>query len=227
MKNSILFISLLLLNFVPLRAQTTLNFEPIFGNQAFMLNDSIYILNNKDTVIFENLKLYISNIELFKNDTLVFKEAESYHYIDFEKLNTLSFKLITQKPLDYNAIRFNLGIDSITNISGAMGGDLDPTIGMYWTWQSGYINFKLEGKSNLCKTRNNEFQFHLGGYSGEDNTLQTINLTTQNKDVITLLFDVKKFIETINFSQINHIMSPSKNAVILSRSAAKSFKIKE
>ena len=65
---------------------------------------------------------------------------------------------------EFDAIQFNLGIDSLTNVSGALGGDLDPTKGMYWTWQNGYVNFKLQGTSDLCNNPKNEFEFHLGGY---------------------------------------------------------------
>jgi hypothetical protein len=50
-----------------------------------------------------------------------------------DKHSKLSFDLPTY--LKYDQIQFQLGIDSLTNVSGAMGGDLDPTKGMYWTWQ--------------------------------------------------------------------------------------------
>ena len=81
----------------------------------------------------------------------------------------------------FNTIAFNLGIDSITNVSGAQGGDLDPTKGMYWAWQSGFINIKLQGTSNSCPPPKNEFEFHLGGYQYPFNSLQTIILKTGNE----------------------------------------------
>ena len=70
-----------------------------------------------------------------------------------------SLALQIPSNIPFSKLKFQLGIDSLTNVSGAMGGDLDPTKGMYWTWQSGYINMKIEGKSNSCKTRKNQFQF--------------------------------------------------------------------
>jgi len=48
-------------------------------------------------------------------------------------------------------------VDSLANVSGAMSNDLDATKGMYWSWQSGFINLKIEGKSASCKTRKINF----------------------------------------------------------------------
>jgi len=129
--------------------------------------------------------------------------------------------------LKFTKIKFNLGIDSITNVSGAMGGDLDPTKGMYWTWQSGYINLKLEGKSKLCKTRNNEFQFHLGGYQNGDNALQTIILNVSENKEIDILIDIEQFVAAIDLSEQNQIMSPGKKAVLLSEKFSKIFSIQK
>lgn len=78
--------------------------------------------------------------------------------------------------LGYDAFRFNPGIDSLENVSGAFGGDLDPTKGMYWAWHSGDINFKLEGHSAGCGSRDNAFQLRLGGYQAPHASLQTIHL---------------------------------------------------
>ena len=117
-------------------------------------------------------------------------------------------------------------IDSVTNVSGALGGDLDPTKGMYWTWQSGYINFKLEGKSNLCPTRKNEFHFHLGGYLHPYNALKTVKLKVQQSTDIAVVFDVKKLFSAIDLKSTNQIMTPMKEAVLISEKVAQAFSIK-
>lgn len=125
--------------------------------------------------------------------------------------------------VQYDQIRFNLGIDSITNTVGLLGGDLDPVKGMYGTWQSGYINIKIEGSSLKCKTRKNEFQFHLGGYLATYNPLQEITLAVQSEKNITVNIDLSRFFEAIDLSRQNHIMSPGKEAMTLSEAAAKMF----
>jgi hypothetical protein len=114
---------------------------------------------------------------------------------------------------DFDAIRFNIGIDSTTNSEGVKGGDLDPTKNMYWAWQSGYINFKLEGKSKVCKTRNNAFQFHIGGYSYPNNSLQTVTIAINKTSGLNINFDLEKLLSGIGLQNINEIMSPNAKAM--------------
>ena len=74
------------------------------------------------------------------------------------------------------SISFCIGIDSLASVSGALSGDLDPSNGMYWAWQSGYINMKIEGTSSSCKTRKNSFNFHIGGYLKPYNAIKKIEI---------------------------------------------------
>lgn len=110
------------------------------------VNTSIIKLNSKDSIQLETLKIYISELSILNDKNVIWKEQNSFHLIDFSHPSTLLLILKLPSYQSFNKLKFNLGIDSLTNVSGAMGGDLDPTNGMYWTWQSGYINFKLEGK---------------------------------------------------------------------------------
>lgn len=187
----------------------------------FDINDERYThLENGDSVLVETLRFYISNLQLLQNGQVVVSDKNTAHLIDASDKNTLHF--IVEKPqnIAYNQVKFNLGIDSLTNVSGALGGDLDPTKGMYWTWQSGYINFKLEGKNPHCKTRNNAFQLHLGGYAAPYNTLQTIVLDIKNNQII---FDIATLLNHIDYIKKPNIMSPCKEAVELSKIISKGF----
>jgi hypothetical protein len=173
------------------------------------------------------LKFYISDVQLLYNDKTIWEEPNSYHLVDASQNQSLTFSSNISSGVFFNQLKFNLGIDSATNVSGALGGDLDPTKGMYWTWQSGYINLKLEGRSNRCKKRNNEFQFHLGGYQFPDNSLQTLLLNVHSNDTIVVLMDVGLFLSGIDLSLQNRIMSPGKEAVLLSESLAKIFYVQK
>ena len=191
-------------------------FHTVLGNSALQLTDPFYKNINGDSITIELLKFYISGLELLQNDSSVFKEKNSFHLIDAAKIISSFISFTTPAAILFNKIKFNIGIDSSTNVSGAMGGDLDPLIGMYWAWQSGYINFKLEGKSNRCNTRNHAFQFHLGGYSYPFNALQTVILNVTAKDEIVITTDIEKLIAGIDLSSQNQVMSPGKEAVLLS-----------
>ena len=203
-----------------------LAFHFTMGNSALQLNNPHYQPGD-DSIQIELLRFYVSGIELLNNNKTIFKEKNSFHLIDASENRSLLIPLNTAPNITFNRIKFNLGIDSVTNVSGAMGGDLDPTLGMYWTWQSGYINFKLEGKSNRCKTRNNEFQFHLGGYQSPFSALQTVILNTAATKKINIVLNMEKVIGDVDMVSQNHIMSPGKDAVSLSEKVSTNFSIQQ
>ena len=107
-----------------------------------------------------------------------------------------------------------------------MGGDLDPTKGMYWTWQSGFINLKLEGQYKKSGFKNQEFQYHIGGYQNEFNTYRKISLKTAAKKDMDIWVDIEKLFSNTDLSVQHHIMSPGKEAVLVSEKFASMFKLK-
>lgn len=206
------------------QATKSIQFKPVFGSHPLSF-DSTYYIGSKDSIQFTALRFYVSNIELLNHNKTVWKETTSFHLID--AANEKSMQIHIPSNVSYDKLKINLGIDSATNVAGALGGDLDPTKGMYWTWQSGYINFKLEGNSNLCKTRHNEFQFHLGGYQYPNNSLQTVFINSKEQATIEIVMDIKKIIEQIHLTEQNHIMSPGKEAIELSEKVINSLSIKQ
>ncbi|MGE0569203.1 MAG: MbnP family protein [Bacteroidia bacterium] len=201
--------------------------NPTFGVGSLHLADSPFHANDSNKLQIDVLKFYISNFQFLKKGKVVLEEKGRFHLVDAADEKSFSISIENKQNIDYDELKFNLGIDSTTNVSGAMGGDLDPTRGMYWAWQSGYINFKLEGTSKLCNTRNNEFTFHLGGYQQPFYALQTLSFTTQNAQKINLKLDVREILMQIDLAKQNHIMSPSTEATMLSKIVAASFKISE
>ncbi|MBK9636899.1 MAG: hypothetical protein IPO63_03460 [Bacteroidetes bacterium] len=225
MKKYYIFLVLVLLHFLSVAQRVNIYFNALLNGKEIQF-DSIVINNEKDTLQINQLKFYISNIQFLKGDEIVFTELNSYHLIDFEMPATTSISIKTFRSISYNSIRFYLGIDSLTNVSGALGGDLDPTHGMYWTWQSGYINFKMEGQASKSEAASTEFQFHLGGYQVPFNSLQQIQLNATDEN-INLVLNVDPFLHSIDFSNNHHIMSPTKKAVELSELLAKNFKVRK
>lgn len=223
MKKIIIAVLVFVLNWNGLIAQISIHFNPLFGDENLKLNERYYTVNKNDSLLIETLKFYISNIELLQNNQPVFKEKNSFHLVDLSEIVSLNFVLPTN--IIFDQIKFNLGIDSVTNYNGAMGGDLDPTKGMYWTWQNGYINFKIEGKSNLCINKNKEFIFHLGGFEFPYNSLQTIQLKIENKSNIDVNLDLKKWFNQIDLSQQDKLMSPGNEAILLSNKLSPIFSV--
>jgi hypothetical protein len=225
---AILFLFLIFCNSIFFSQATTpytLVFQPVFGNAVLALSDSSYALDSGSHVNFEILKFYISGIELINKNQTVWKEKKSFHLMDASDEKSMQILIPDFSSAAFNKIKFNIGIDSTVNVSGAMEGDLDPVKGMYWTWQSGYINFKVEGKCDVCKSRDHEFQFHLGGYQYPFNTFGTVTLNVIRDKQFTIAIDLEKLINGIDLATVDHIMSPGKEAVLLSKQVQEIFRI--
>ena len=191
----------------------SIQFNPKFGSSNLILEKNYFLAAVNDSISIDKFKFYVSGISLLKNGKTIFQNKAGFYLMDLENKMKLEFGSTTT---DFDAIQFNLGVDSTTNAGGVKGGDLDPTKNMYWAWQSGYINFKLEGKSKVCKTRNNVFQFHIGGYMHPNNSLQTITIPAQG-NTIQLNFDLEKFLSGVGLPIINEIMSPNAKAMQVSK----------
>ncbi len=203
-----------------------ISFVVAFKSIPIVLHDSTYLHEDGSGLKFETLKFYISNVQLLQNDVAVFIEQNSFHLIDISDASSQNIILKQNKQINFNKVRFKLGIDSITNVSGAMGGDLDPTKGMYWAWQSGYINFKMEGACSSCLLPKYDFEFHLGGYQYPFNALQQIELKTISKNNFNIVLDINQFFTAVGLSKQKQIMSPCDDAVKLSSQLANCFSVK-
>ena len=209
--------------FVIFAQESQIRFKLTFNEQEIDIGKS-YLFENRDVNI-DNLKFYISNLKIIRKNKIVFQDSLPARLIDIENKNSLSINV--KNRLKFDKIVFNLGIDSLTNVSGALGGDLDPTNGMYWTWQSGYINFKLEGKDPLCKSRHQKFQYHLGGYAAPYNSLQQISLNLDKKSTrAEIRLPIDTFLKAVNPQNQSEIMSPGSRAVELSAILKQLFVVK-
>ncbi len=194
-----------------------------FRTEALQRNKK-YVSESKDTLELEVFRFYISNINLQFSDATSFSESNSYHLIDIENPNSFHIPITQTSDKTISKVTFSIGIDSLASVSGAMSGDLDPTKGMYWAWQSGFINMKIEGKSSSCKTRKNAFQFHIGGYMKPNYAIRTIELKPINSN-LEINVDVAELFNHIKLSENNSIMIPGSKAMELADKAIGMFSI--
>jgi len=191
------------------------------------LNKNYYSKN--DTLQFSLLKFYVSGVEINYEDGSIYKEENSYHLIDFEYDNSKLFSISKNENKPISKIVFAIGIDSTASNSGALSGDLDLQKGMYWAWQSGYINMKIEGKSSSCKTRKNAFHFHVGGYLEPFYAMQKVEIklndNSNDKNQISLVMDLAKLFEEIKLSELNSIMIPGTEAMKIAILSTKLFSV--
>jgi hypothetical protein len=205
-------------------AMRMIHVQPMFQGKKVVL-DAQMRSQGGDPLKLNTLRFYLSNFVFLKNGAVVFEEKNSFHLLDLEDENTLDLKFDALEGRDFDGLRFKLGIDSLTHISGAMGGDLDPTKGMFWTWQSGYINFKLEGTFKKCPTRNHEFQFHLGGYLAPFQSVQSVQVKIPKGENLVLQLDLSPFFDQVDWVKKYSIMSPCKESVEASKVLANSFSV--
>lgn len=210
-----------------LPGQDTIRFRPVFNQKPLVLHKKYAA--GKDSITIETFRFYISGIRLCHNHNEIDAPEKKYYLMDLEDPASLVIIHANKHPDQFNILRFRIGIDSVTNVSGALGDDLDPTNGMYWTWYSGYINFKLEGKAGWCPARHNRFQFHIGGYQYPFNALQEVDVelyVNSNKSII-IDIDLEEFLQQTDLGRQYEVMSPGRSAVELSRRMASVFKLSE
>lgn len=203
--------------------QENLLFNFTFQEQALNLGQKYYSGELNDTLQIDRLKLYIGQLSFWKGNQEVYRLEKEYHLLDAS--NEASLEITYPPGVDFDQIRFRLGVDSLTNVAGVQGGDLDPTQGMYWAWQSGYINFKLEGTSPICPGRNNRFQYHLGGFQAPFASSQEVHLNIEDLERFKIDLPVDGLLEVLDLREAYQIMSPRKTAVELSEWIADLFKV--
>lgn len=175
-----------------------------------------------DSIQFQELKFYIGHIQLLKNDSIVFDASKTHYLVDVYQNENIVIDL--PKHISFNQIRFELGVDSNTSVSGALEGDLDPSLGMYWTWQSGYIHWKLEADANIGGNRET-ITWHVGGYRQPFNTLRKVSLPLVSGGIqMKIGIDVYSLLAA-NQTGIDYtIMSPSKQAMHLADQFQNAFR---
>ncbi|MEY3238354.1 MAG: hypothetical protein RI883_2455 [Bacteroidota bacterium] len=212
MKEFLLFCLLFIHVHLVGQEKKSIQFIPFFNNLPLELGKK-NVLNDSTWFEFSTCRFYVSNLSLL-NEGKLKEKVNEFYLIDIEEPTSFFIEI---KNGDYDEMSFSIGIDSTTNVAGILDGALDPINGMYWAWNSGYINFKLEGTSSESTEKNKSFEFHLGGYLAPYQTIQTVNLPIENnaKDIL-IGFDILVFMKEIDFNKTSNVMIPGSNAVQLS-----------
>jgi hypothetical protein len=222
MKFAFTLLVLLFNNVIIVRAQQAqISFIPKWQNETLELG-KYYPISSIDSIRVDAVKFYITDISLWNQGKQVYEDPTIYHLIDLELNNKVSLNLPSKLP--YDTIQFLIGTDSAANSSGAMSGDLDAMYGMYWAWQSGYINVKIEGSSSVCKTRKSAFQYHLGGYLSPNQTLQQLAFASTSNH-INLAISIDSILQHQTLLTTPEVMSPSAQAVKYMQQFKQSFQL--
>jgi hypothetical protein len=165
-----------------------------------------------DEVTVTACRFYLSGLTLHFADSSTYHDPEMAHLIDAEEPGSWSLALPGASSQPVVAVSFSIGLDSAASQAGALGGPLDPVHGMYWAWQSGYINAKIEGTSlSRPAAARHQFAFHIGGYARPYPTRRTVRLAfaaPSTAESLTLLADVGRWLGAAPLAQTPDVVIP-------------------
>ncbi len=218
--------------------QVDIEFENVVGSKSLELNSTTpYTTPAGDQFTVTTFRYYISNIKLKKADGTEHVQPESYYLIKQEDAASHKISIPNIPAGDYNSLTFTIGVDSARNVVlNSTPLALAPS-DMYWSWNTGYIFMKLEGRSPQAPNPTGAVAggpliYHVGGFKKGQNAVHTVtpNLNGSLVQVrasrtpeIHIKADVLKMFSgstTIRMSQMNTIHMPGANAVTMSANYA-------
>jgi len=176
---------------IPTTGKLNVKVNYMFGKDTLELNTKYFNTLGGDTFVLTLVRHYLSNFTLSGPEAKI--NLGNYQLLNFTDKASRSFTLAGLPPSVYTKLSLLVGVDSIRNSSGLQEGALDPAYSMFWTWATGYIFFKLEGRNNKEIT----FSFHPGGnkvfpYNELDLTSYKVKSV---EPTITLAMDIKEMLE--------------------------------
>jgi hypothetical protein len=162
-------------------------FTPTINGNPLNINE-INTGPNEQRLIVETLKFYLSNIQAMSNSEVLGKSEVAL--LDFSSSDkSFSFKA---NPGTITNLSFNVGLSPDQN--GTSNPDFNPAAyenthplsiynSMYWTWASGYIFLKIEGRTDTTQTQNAAPMFTWFYHCGLDTLVNSYNLDNMNVPV--------------------------------------------
>ncbi len=171
-----------------------IQFRAFVHNEPFQLNKK-YLNPFGETYVISRFRFYAGKIAPVYSDTRhKANNSGPYHLVDFSDSASTSIEIPVTAGF-CNGIQFLLGVDSADQTRGAQTGALDPAKGMFWTWNSGYQSFKIEGTSPYSTQPAHTIAYHIGGYRYTYNTVWKIKLYSTNDEPFRITKENKIVIE--------------------------------
>ncbi len=178
------------------------------------LSDTLRI--NNGWFVLETFKFYVGEIQGVTNGKC--RKLSGVTLVDLAHAEDreILIRMPTKSRLD--SLVFTVGIDSLQHREAHFLDDLDPVKSMYWAWQSGFIQLKLEGQWIAADKTIEPVEWHLGGYCWPYNTAKSLALPwvgAANSDSIFVAIDVQSMLSFGLQHQPRKIVSPGKEAFAL------------
>lgn len=209
-------------------ASLKISFANVVDADPLILGGPYHWVNaHGDSFSVNMYKYYVSNIKLTDNNGNTWVEPESYHLINQSNSASLTVQLYDVPDGVYTSMEYMIGVDSARNTSGAQTGALDPALGMIWTWNTGYVMAKLEGKSNVSTASAHNITFHVAGFGGATASQRivspsfgafTANVSDSIVPVIHINSNVQEWFRnpsTVRFDITNNVTTTGADALMI------------
>lgn len=224
----------------------SIEFDNRIGDQKLVLGTTTAKNSSGEDFTVTTLNYFVSNIALKNDKGETVKFPNDYFLIRQSDSKSLIATLKDVPAGNYTELSYTIGVDSLKSISDVSQrtGVLDPASfgndNMYWSWNSGYIFFKMEGTSTAIPANAmgmKSYQFHIGGFGGRTsvtpNNLRTLTLPLSEnakvrKDIapmIHVVSDVTKVFSAVNqisLAKTYMVHAPAAGKVV-AENYAKSF----
>ena len=197
---------------------STLKINIMFGNQMIIKDSPAYVNTAGNTLSVSLLKFFIGHVYVSYTDGST-DSTMDYFLVDLNLPNSQTLKINTTQGKTIKTLKFLFGVDSKSNSSGKQTGALDPSDGMFWTWNTGYLFYKCEGFF-FDKTAN-KYTVYLQHYSNKvTETIISLEPKTGIMASSTIPIPIKFDINTVFGTNLNTQIDLTSNKFRQSTDAA-------
>jgi hypothetical protein len=196
-----------------------IDFKPVYGAQEIHFNEKIQV-DSLNWIAFSKIKFYVGNFRAITQGHADSSQLNKYYLINFSDSSKSSITIELKAFSD--SICFLIGTDRTVNVGGLFDGALDPINGMYWAWNSGYINTKIEGSSSITSSPDKKFEYHIGGYASPYITAQEYCFNPKVNEVFFKV-DLSKVINSKLLEFAPSIIIPGEKAKIFADNFKSTF----
>ncbi len=182
--------------------KATCTIQPTFGDQNLTLNTS-YTLTDGTVIQFTDIKSYFYGLS--SNGTN-FTSVALFNFAD----HGTSFFSITDKGQALSGLQFSIGVDATVNhndpsaFSSTNPLNIAIANDMHWSWNTGYIFTKIEGRADTIQDGIEDFThvftYHVGGDNHYNSGLNIPGNWSQISGTLRTLklkLDMKQFFENV------------------------------
>lgn len=188
---------------VPSSGQLTFRFNNTVAGQALEYGKIQYRNAAGNLFSVNALKYYVSDFVLVADDGREYAH-HNCDLIDVFNPETQSIHADSVPNGRYTKLKFHVGVDSVRNAFGDQKGDLDPLYGMLWSWTSGYIFYKHEGRFVNTVGDTLDLIYHLGNNPARTEVvidLESFEIKA-NSQVLSVQFDLAELYGQFDLEEI-------------------------